>query len=192
MTQERKYRLLARLAEGVPSLVFLSLWRLDADIELAGWLGTALAAAVILGMRLAGRPADTILLGINVHIALITPLITLIFMLGAPATAYGVSDYSWAGVIATIGLTGAGLSALSPRGFVGTEAGPRGMRRALSWVLVGLALAGLGWGLLFLDIPALSFAPPVTVLYLVRRYMVARLRMADARAPEVEASPARA
>lgn len=57
------------LFEAAPSI------QSSGDLELAGWVGAAFAAGVLVGFRVRRMPYSPIFVGINLHLAIMTPLI---------------------------------------------------------------------------------------------------------------------
>jgi hypothetical protein len=132
------------VVEAAPSIAFALMWRATGDLEAAGWLGAVLAFAVLLGFRIARIPADTIYLGINLHLAIITPLIVGLYRLGWSQPARLIEAHSFPAVLVTIFLTGCALTLWSQRGFIGQPGLPR---RSSLLLLAGSAAAILWWGI---------------------------------------------
>ena len=158
------------LAEAVPSIAFALIWRATGDLEAAGWLGAVLALVVLLGFRIFRVSFDTIYLGINLHIALITPLIVGLYRLGWSHPARLVEAYSFPAVLITIFLTGSALTLWSPGGFIGQPGLPR---RSSLLLLAGGAAAILWWGLVGGPDPV-AVGLPIIGLFLLRAAILRR------------------
>lgn len=63
------------LFEATPSIAFALILQSSGDLELAGWVGAAFAAGVLVGFRVRRMPYSPIFVGINLHLAIMTPLI---------------------------------------------------------------------------------------------------------------------
>ena len=74
-------------------MAFLALWQGQVGLQAAGWTGAVLAAAVLIGFRRYRVPYNPILLGINIHLLLATPVIVALFRMGHPTL-----DGSWSGM----------------------------------------------------------------------------------------------
>lgn len=158
---------LADFLEAMPSLVFILLWRMTGDLETAGWVGCALALAVLFGFRVFGVPFDTILLGINIHIVVMTPLIVGFYARGMSGVAEIIEEYSYPAVLITIFLTGAVLNLCSASGFVGV----RGLPGRRSWLLLGASAMAAIWGMLMKGGGIVTVGLPVLGLLALRRVL---------------------
>src|SRR5204863_9843774 len=83
MSGSRQREWATDILEGLPSIVFLALWQSSVDMRFAGWAGAIAAAMVLIGFRLFRLPFNPIVLGINLHLLLVTPLIVTVFHIGA-------------------------------------------------------------------------------------------------------------
>lgn len=158
---------LAELLETAPSLVFVLLWRGTGDLEAAGWVGCVLALAVLIGFRVRKIPFDTILLGINIHLAVITPLIVGLYALGASSGARSIEDHSYPAVLITIFLTGCVLTFCTGTGFVGV----RGPSRHRSWILLAASALAVVWGMQVAGGTLVTVGVPVIGLFVLRRVL---------------------
>src|SRR5690242_470490 len=108
----------ADVSENIPSVVFLTLLRLGVELEAAGWIGAALAAIILVGLPALGSRYNPILLGINVHLLAVTPLIVAVFWWGEPNFGEMLTHYSYQAVLVTIFIVGLVLTLSSKRGFI--------------------------------------------------------------------------
>ncbi|MEM9630716.1 MAG: hypothetical protein AAGA50_05300 [Pseudomonadota bacterium] len=175
MERSQQKQWFADLLEGLPSIAFILLWRQLDDLELAGWIGSGLALfvfATFLHLRSRMHP---VLLGVNAHILVATPIIVGLFRFGDPAFAKMLVTYSHGGVLVTVLLAGIYQTIFVNGGFAGLPEVPRVQQWRYSLImLLGTAL-GAGW---VLANPANSLVPVVVTLTLLiggRRYLLARL-----------------
>ena len=145
VTGSRHKEWLTDILESAPSIIFLALWRSDVDMELAGWIGVALAAATLIGLRLFRIPYNPILLGINVHLVVITPLIVTAYGLGSAEFARALVAGSERSVLVTVFVVGCALTAFSRRGFVGQDNLPATSRWIYSSILLAALAAAIVW-----------------------------------------------
>ncbi|MFN7025832.1 MAG: hypothetical protein ACK4QP_15235 [Pseudorhizobium sp.] len=162
------------LVEALPSLVFVALLRSDVDLQVTGWVGAALAGLQLIGFRYHRLHNNPIMLGINIHLLLITPSI----MITQWAGAVGLSDtlliHSYHGVLVTVFLVGCLLTVLSRRGFIGTEP-PQTASQRHSLVMVAASGLAVGWGFAFAGSALVAVAIPLMVLFGLRRLLIARI-----------------
>ncbi|WP_295808306.1 hypothetical protein [uncultured Nitratireductor sp.] len=165
---------LSDIVESLPSLIFVALWRSGTDQEIAGWIGVALAACVLVGFRVCRLRFHPVLLGINVHLLLITPLIVGLYRFGMAAWSDAIVAVAYKGVLITVFLTGCALM-FTRGGFIGV-AGARGARWPYSLALLLASAAAIVWSFLLADGGALvTVALPVMALFGLRRFLIARL-----------------
>jgi hypothetical protein len=165
---------LTDILESLPSIVFLALWRSDVDVELAGWIGVGLAAMVLIGFRVFRVDYNPILLGINVHLLVITPLIVTVSQMGALDLARALVASSERGVLVTVFAVGCALAAFSRRGFIGTDDRPGQSRWGYSSILLVASAAAMVWALTYTGNTLLAIAVPMMGLFGLRRLLVAR------------------
>ncbi|MCV0424322.1 MAG: hypothetical protein K5905_02515 [Roseibium sp.] len=162
------------LLEGVPSIAFILLWRQGGDLEFAGWVGSGLALGVFAVFRLLRARMHPVLLGVNLHILVATPLIISLFRFGDAAIAKTLVAYSHGGVLLTVLMTGLLLSSFSKGGFAGLPDMPRGQQGRISALMLIVSALGAIWAL---ATPQDSLIPVVVTLMLLiggRRYLLAR------------------
>jgi hypothetical protein len=174
MSESRQREWLTDILESAPSIVFLALWRSGFDMESTGWIGVGLAALVLIAFRLLRVPYNPILLGINVHLIVITPLIVTAYRLGATEFADTLVVHSERGLLATVFVVGCALSAFSRRGFVGIGDLPTSSRWAYSSVLLALSAAAILWAFTYTGGTLVAIALPLMVLFGMRRLLIAR------------------
>ncbi|WP_330563311.1 hypothetical protein [Roseibium sp. FZY0029] len=92
MANARQQQLLLDLFESLPSIVFILLWRQTSNLELAGWTGCGFAAFVLAGLVLLKARIHPVLIGINLHILLVTPVLVGFYRFGDRALAEFLTD----------------------------------------------------------------------------------------------------
>ena len=162
--------------ESAPSVAFLALWQGQAGLEAAGWTGAALAAAVLVGFRHYRVAYNPILLGINIHLLLATPVIVALFRLGLPDLGRTLVGHAHRGVLVTVFLVGCTLTLLSERGFIGLSGLPVAKREAYSAVLLAASAATIVWSFVFASRSGtlVAIAVPFMALFGLRRFLIAR------------------
>lgn len=165
---------LTDILESTPSIVFFALLRSGIDLETAGWTAAALAAAVLLTFRAGRLRFNPILLGINTHLLLVTPVIVALHAFGAAEFGRELERMSFVGVLVTIFVVGLMLSLISRDGFVGQQGLSVSMVRRNSAVLLAGCLAAIAWSFLQGDNTLLGVALPVVLLFALRRLLIAR------------------
>lgn len=175
MAASRQQQWMTDLLESLPSVAFLALWHGEVvRLETAGWIGCGLAAAVLLVLRLRRVPYNPILLGMNLHLVVVTPLIVGLFRLGQADLAGLLVDTAQTGVLVAILAVGIALTLFGPRGFIGIDGLPPATRRRYSLLLLALTAAAVPWSLAHADSTLVSIGVPLTVLFGCRRYLSAR------------------
>ncbi|MES0880625.1 hypothetical protein [Roseibium sp. SCP14] len=163
------------LLEGLPSIAFILLWRQMGDLELAGWIGSGLALFVFGAFFHLKSRMHPVLLGVNAHILVATPLIVSLFRFGDPALAKTLITYSHGGVLVTVLLAGVLQTLFANGGFAGLPEMPRSQQRRYSLLMLAITALGAGW---VVANPVNSLVPVVATLTLLiggRRYLLARL-----------------
>jgi hypothetical protein len=174
VSRSRQREWLTDILESAPSLAFLLLWRSGVASEVAGWIGAALAASVLIGFRICKLRFNPILLGVNIHLLIITPLIMGMFHLAAPELGKLLVAYAYKGVLVTIFLTGCVLTLLSREGFVGLEGLPRSTAASYSVALLVTSLAATVWTFSYAGSSGIGVALPIMALFGLRRLLIAR------------------
>ena len=172
MDKQRQW--LFGIVESAPSLIFVGLWRSGFDLETAGWIGTGLTSVALLALRFRRQPYDTILLGINLHILISTPIISTTYRTIGPTYGDVLLYAAQNGVVVSIALVGLGLAIFSDRGFVGASDLVDRVRRHYSLLLLAAAAAGAVWSLLSTGGPLLAIALPIVCLFALRNFLIAR------------------
>jgi hypothetical protein len=173
--QTQQKRWLTDLMEGVPSIVFILLWRQSGDLEFAGWIGSALCLFVLsalIGMRVRMHP---ILVGVNIHILLATPLIVCVFRLGFDGLGDVLAEYAYGGVLVTVFAVGLAQMLVSRSRFSALENVTDRAQLIHSAVLLAICASGAVWALLT---PGSRFVPVVVTiaaLIIGRNFLQARL-----------------
>ncbi|MDJ1464128.1 hypothetical protein [Nitratireductor sp. GZWM139] len=162
------------ILESLPSLIFITLWRSGFDQELTGWIGVALAACVLIGFRACRLRFHPVLLGINIHLLIITPLIIGLYEIGLPVWSDAILEVAYRGVLITVFLTGFVLT-FTRAGFIGVDGVSKGLRPYSFALLFASALA-IVWSFFVVDGgPLTTIALPVMALFGLRRFLIARL-----------------
>ncbi|ASP33937.1 hypothetical protein CHH27_12365 [Labrenzia sp. VG12] len=174
MTRSRQMQFLLDLLEGLPSVGFILLWRQTGDLQFAGWFGCGLAFVVF--MVFAGLKArmNPVLLGVNLHILLVTPLMVGLFRFGNTALAEFLVGYSYGAVLITVTLTGAVLSAFTREGFAAAPDLPANLRRRLSLAMLFVAGSGAAWAIWMPGNSLLPVVVTLTGLIVGRRFLLLR------------------
>ncbi len=105
------------------------------------------------------------MLGINLHIALITPLIVGLYRIGAAPAARIIEAYSYPAARITIFVTGCALTLWSRAGFIGAARLPR---RYSGLTLIGAA-AAISWAFLIGGNGFVAVGLPILALFVLRR-----------------------
>lgn len=168
----------ADVVESIPSIVFLTLWRSGWDLEQAGWVGSASALMTLAVFRYLRWPYTPILLGINIHILVITPLIVSLFKLGAEQLGSNLISLSYNGVLITVFLVGLALTIFSKQGFIGVSGLPPIERRINSIMLLSASAVTILWAFFLTKSTSafVSVAIPLIALFIIRRLMIAQLK----------------
>jgi hypothetical protein len=162
------------ILEGLPSLLFLALSQSGVDLKFAGWAGAALAGVVLVGFRFCRLPYNPIVLGINLHLLIITPLIMGLFYFGAYGLGKTLLAFSHRGVLVTVFVVGCALTLLSRRGFVGIAGLPDLARRAYSLVLLSASATAIAWSFMYTGAAVVAIGIPFMALFGLRRLLIAR------------------
>ncbi len=174
MAASRQREWMIGALEGVPSIVFLALWRSGVDLQITGWTGSILAAALLIGFRRYRQPNDSIVLGINLHLLIATPLIEAVYRLGGADLAPTLIAAAQSGLLVSIFAVGAAQTVLSPRGYIGDAALAPRRRRLYSLALLTATAAAAAWSLANHGNALLAFALPLMALFALRRFLIAR------------------
>lgn len=174
MDRSQQKQWLTDLLEGVPSITFILLWRQMGDLEFAGWVGSALALftfAVFLKLRTRMHP---VLLGVNLHILVATPLIVSMFRFGETVIAKQMVVYSHGGVLLTVLITGLVLTIFTKGGFAGFPDMPRKQQMRWSGLMLAVSALGAVWILATPDDSLVAVVVTLTLLIGGRRFLLAR------------------
>ncbi len=175
MPKSQQKRWLTDLLEGLPSIVFILIWRQSGDLELSGWFGAFVAFGVLGILGVLKTRMHTIVLGVNIHILLVTPVIVGLFRIGLSNIAEILAMYAHAGVLLTVFVVGIIQTVATNRGFSNLADVSKRAQRRYSTIMLGLCGAGVIWAM---SVPESSFVPVVvtlTVLIVGRNFLQARL-----------------
>jgi len=175
MTQSQQKRWLTDLLEGVPSVVFIVLWRQSGDLETAGWVGAGTALAILSLLVWMRTRMHSVLVGVNAHILLATPLIVGLFRIGQTDLAKVLASHAYPGVLVTVFVAGGIQTLVSGNGFSALERVSQSTQRRYS--LGMLVICGLGavWALVASGNPLVPVVATLTVLIVGRNFLQARL-----------------
>jgi len=162
------------VGESAPSLGFLAMWRGGVDLELAGWIGAAMAVAVLAAFRRFGVRNDPILLGLNLHLIIAAPAIAGAFYTGAELTARWMIEWAPSGVLISITCVGGVTTFASERGFIDDTEMPRMRCYHYSLMLLVAACAAIPWSVLHHGNALMATVLPIMVLFGFRRFLRAR------------------
>lgn len=174
MPAPNQKRLLFGLLENAPSIAFLALLQADAGLRLTGWVSTGLAAVVFAcyaGRRLAPHP---ILLGINLYMLAITPVIETLYLAGAGRIGAALIDHAQSGVFIAVLATGAAQAAFAQTGFVGAPLPDPGRRRRSDAVMLGACAVAVAWSMTAPGGRIVAIALPFLMLFGLRQWLLAR------------------
>ena len=117
---------------------------------------------------------NPIMLGINIHLLLITPLIMITQWAGAAGLSESLLLHSYHGVLMTVFLVGCLLTVLSRCGFIGIEP-PQTATQRHSLVMVAAPGLAVIWEFAFAESALVAVAIPLAVLFGLRRLLIARI-----------------
>ncbi|MBO9446540.1 hypothetical protein [Ruegeria sp. R14_0] len=171
MPKANQKRLLLEMFENLPGVGFMLLLRATDDQQLAGWVGTALAFGVcVLYARNILRP-QPILLGINLFMVVITPLIQGLVHFGDRTAATLLIDNIPTLVLLSVFVVGLVLTAFAPNGFLNYQPDNAKQKRAHCAVLLTLCAGGILWTLWAGDNYLVSLGAPLMVLFGVHQLL---------------------
>ncbi|CUH50239.1 hypothetical protein [Ruegeria atlantica] len=181
MPSETQKRLLLEMFENLPGVVFMLLFRATDDMRLAGWIGTVLAASVcVTYVRKTLRP-QPILLGINLFMVAITPLIECLILLGYRDTATILTGNIATLVLMSVFLTGVVLTLFRTNGFLNYQTNGTKQRNTHSAVLLFVCTIGVVWSRFAGDNYLVSLGIPLMVLFGVHQLLRAGITDQQAR-----------
>ncbi|WP_306145659.1 hypothetical protein [Roseibium sp. MMSF_3412] len=160
--------------ESLPSVAFLLVWRQSGDLELAGWCGASLALMSFVLFHAVKSKMNPVLLGVNLHLLLVTPLIVGTFRLGLTDLGGFLAAYAHSGVLLSVFAAGLCLTVFTKRGFVGSAEMPPEQKWRYSMVMLAVSGAGMVWAL---SRPESSLVPVIITLTALiggRRFLLAR------------------
>lgn len=172
--QSRQQRWITDLLEGMPSLAFFAVWRGLDDLELAGWIGTVLAIVTIAVLKMLKTESHPVLLGVNIHMICITPIIVGLYLIGAPALAEFFIEHANKGVLVSVFVVGAMQTYFRKSGFIGSLELPKPQRLSYSLLLLLMSFFGMVWALSIEAGSLVTVVMPLTVLALLRGFLLAR------------------
>lgn len=173
------------ILEGLPSVAFLLVWRQSGDLEFAGWCGALLALVAFLVFYTVKSKMNPVLLGVNLHLLVVTPLIVGIFRLGFADLGNFLATYAHSAVLLSVFVAGLYLTVSTRRGFIGSAGLAPKQKRNYSLALLAISGAGMIWAL---SQPESSLVPVIVTLTALiggRRFLLAR--QADNSGPSVVA-----
>jgi len=174
MANSNQSRLLFDLVEGLPSIVFIVLWRQAGDLELAGWAGCGVALASFLLFRAKCQAMHPVLLGVNCHLLMATPLIVGMYSYGDKDAAALLAIHGHGAVLLTVTVVGILLTLFTRAGFVGMSELSVTTGRRLSLLMIAVSAVGAAWALLTPENSLLTVIATLSVLIAGRRFLLAR------------------
>ncbi|WP_377190023.1 hypothetical protein [Ruegeria meonggei] len=188
MAGDQQKRFLTGVLEYLPGLSFLILSRASDDLRLAGWIGTFLAATVCVAYARKVMKPHPVLLGINIFMIVITPLIELLHIGNNATVAQYLLKNIDSLVLASIFVTGLALTLLTQRGFLTHHSESTAKMRAHSACLLTVCSVGVVWSLFAGDNHLLSLVLPLSLLFGLQQYLTAGATDRQARHDVVLAS----
>lgn len=162
------------ILEGLPSVAFLLVWRQSGDLELAGWCGALLALISFVLFFAARSRMNPVLLGINLHLLIVTPLIVGTYRLGFADLGAFLAAYAHSAVLVSVFLAGVFLTIFSERGFIGSKGLPPKRNRRYSFAMLAVSALGMIWALSQPDSSLVPVVVTLTALIAGRRFVLAR------------------
>lgn len=175
--QQRQF--LLGLAENLPGLSFLLLLRVHGDLRLAGWVGAILAGCVCFAYAKRVIRPDSILVGINLFMAAITPLIELLYQSGYPDQAQFLVRNIDTLVLCSVLMSGLVLTLWTKTGFLSHPSKNPKQTQLYSGIMLAVCTVCALWSSAFEGDRLISLALPLSLLFGVRHYL--RARAADKR-----------
>ncbi|WP_170758739.1 hypothetical protein [Ruegeria lacuscaerulensis] len=165
MIGDQQRRLLLDMFENLPGVGFLVLSRATDDLRLTGWVGTILAAAVCISYVKKLVLPHPILLGINLFMVAITPLIEILFFSGHRSTANTLIGNIDSLVLGSVFVTGLLLTLTTRNGFLTYAANSAKQMRMHSAALLGVCAIGVFWSLIAGGNNLITLAIPLMLLF---------------------------
>ncbi len=190
MLGDHQKRLLLGTFENLPGLGFLVLSRATGDLRLAGWIGTVLAAAACCAYAKRIMPPHPVLLGINLFMVAITPLIELLHLSGNGAEANALIGNLDSLVLGSIFVTGVVLTLIGKNGFLVHQADTPRQMRIYSAALLAVCATGIVWSLIMGDNHLVSLVVPLSLLFGLQQYLSAGASDRQSRGSAILAAPA--
>ncbi|MEO1111989.1 MAG: hypothetical protein AAFY05_06635 [Pseudomonadota bacterium] len=160
--------------EGLPSVAFLLVWRQSGDLEFAGWCGAALALISFVLFLAVKSKMNPVLLGVNLHLLIVTPLIVGTFQLGFTDLGALLAAYAHSAVLLSVFVAGLCLTVFTKRGFIGSAGLPALQKRRYCLVMLAVSASGMMWAM---STPESSLVPVIVTLTALiggRRFLLAR------------------
>ena len=166
--------ILVRVSENMPSIVFLTAFRLGQDVIIAALSGMLVSWLVLFVFYRKGLAFDPIVLGINVNFASLAPFITLLYLVGLGELAQIIVKYAGPTVLLYILLTGAVFVWGLKRDIVREKTEDPAATWRRSYLFVGLCGLACVWSFVFAGAQFLSVGLPIMALFLSRGFMGGR------------------
>ena len=175
MPSPRQREWIIDFLEPAPTIVFLALWRSGVvETEVAGWIGALLAAAILVGFKIRRLRFNPILLGMNLHLLVITPTISAAFRLGAAELGQLLLATAASWILVIVLAVGLVMTLFSPRGFIASDQLSPGSRRSGSLILLAATAVAIPWSFFHAGQTIVSIVIPLTALFALRRFLIAR------------------
>ena len=166
--------ILVRVSENMPSIVFLTAFRLGQDVIIAALSGMLVSWLVLFVFYRKGLAFDPIVLGIKVNFASLAPFITLFYLVGLGELAQIIVKYAGPTVLLYILLTGAFFVWGLKRDIVREKTGSPAAIWWRSYAFIGLCGIACVWSFAFAGAQFLSVGLPIMALFLSRGFMGGR------------------
>ncbi len=174
MTKTRQKTLMIDLLESAPSIVFLIFLRNQSGLEIAGWVGCLAALMVFVALYLLNHKPHPVLLGVNLHILLATPVIIGIDYFGAEQLASFLANHAHKGVLLTVFFVGVLQTVFLAGGFIGRLDLPHKIQTKYSCYMLVAGFIGLIWAFGSETGAFLGVLLPLTAMIGLRNFLLAR------------------
>ncbi|MTI45582.1 hypothetical protein JM93_01017 [Roseibium hamelinense] len=177
MSQQRA--LITDVLEGAPSLAFVIALRVFGEAEPAGWIGCVTALCVFAVFKYLDVRMNPVMLGVNVYMLLITPLLRGLFEYGGTfgdELAAALLPYTRESLLVSVFLTGLVLTLCRRSGFAGLPDTPQKGTLAVSLGMLCVSAFGILWAFSGSDNGIVAVIATISALIFIRRWAQARGR----------------
>lgn len=174
MAADQQRQFLHGTIENLPGLSFLLLSQASDDLRLAGWVGTVLAVFVCAAYARRIIQPHPILLGINLFMVAITPLIEGLYRVNKPGLADLLVRNIDTLVLGAILATGLLLTLFTRNGFLPYPMKDPKQVKIQSWTLLSVCAIGTYWSQVIGNERLISLVLPLSLLFGLQHYFRAR------------------